>query len=67
VDPFEIPDAEPSAARAADLVSDLVQPARSGALEKLGDGRQALAMGRAWVRAKFEPIESLADRRILAP
>jgi hypothetical protein len=34
-------------------VGDLVEPAKADALEKLGEGRQALGIAAAWVRAKL--------------
>ncbi|MEX1173721.1 MAG: hypothetical protein WEG56_14050 [Chloroflexota bacterium] len=36
----------------AALVADLVEPARSTALEKLDEGRQALAIATSWLRSK---------------
>jgi len=38
--------------RSSQLVEDLVQPARSTALEKLGDGRRALGIATGWLRGK---------------
>jgi hypothetical protein len=49
--PPEDPDAV--AVRAGQLVADLVEPAKSEALEKLGEGRQALDIAAGWVRAKL--------------
>ena len=34
-------------------VADLVEPAKSETLDKLGEGRQALEIAAAWVRAKW--------------
>jgi hypothetical protein len=34
-------------------VADLVEPAKSEALDKLGEGRQALGIASAWVRSKL--------------
>ena len=42
------------AARAEVLVEDLVEPAKGTALEKLGDGRQALSIATRWLRGKAE-------------
>jgi hypothetical protein len=39
--------------RASQLVADLVEPAKSMALEKLGEGRPALDIANAWLRQKF--------------
>ena len=35
------------------MVADLVAPAESEALDKLGEGRQLLDLAAAWVRAKL--------------
>jgi hypothetical protein len=40
-------------ARAGELVTDLVEPAKAEALDKLGEGRQALEIAAGWVRAKL--------------
>ncbi len=47
------PDALPR--RVAELVADLVEPAKAEALEMLGEGRQALGIASGWVRAKLTP------------
>jgi hypothetical protein len=39
--------------RASQLVADLVEPAKSTALEKLGEGRPAFDIANAWLRQKF--------------
>lgn len=44
------PDAVPT--RAAVLVADLAEPARVTALEKLGEGEQAMRVATSWLRAK---------------
>jgi hypothetical protein len=41
--------------RAGELVADLVEPAKSEALDKCGEGRQALDIAAGWVRAKIAP------------
>jgi hypothetical protein len=41
--------------RAGELVADLVEPARSEALEKCGEGRQAFDVAAGWVRGKITP------------
>jgi hypothetical protein len=49
--------------RANQLVVDLVEPAKSTALEKLGEGRPAFDIANAWLRAKLVPaIPGEADR-----
>ena len=48
-------------ARAAILVRDLVDPARTTALEKLDVGRRAIAIATAWVRSKAEMSDPRAD------
>lgn len=46
------PDPDAVAARAAMLLADLVEPARSTALDKLDEGRQALAIATRWLHSK---------------
>jgi hypothetical protein len=41
--------------RTTELVADLIEPAKADALEKLGEGRQALGIATGWVRAKLDP------------
>jgi hypothetical protein len=38
--------------RAATLLVDLVEPARSTALDKLDEGRQALMIATGWLRSR---------------
>lgn len=45
-------DPDAVATRAALLVADLVEPARSTALDKLDEGRQTLAIATGWLRSK---------------
>jgi hypothetical protein len=45
-----LPDA--ASARTTELVADLVEPAKSTALEKLGDGARAFGIAVGWLRAK---------------
>ena len=57
---------DPGAAelRASQLVADLVEPAKSEALDKLGEGRQSLEIAAGWVRTKMAPGKAgLADDR----
>jgi hypothetical protein len=49
------PDPEVVSDRTTELVADLVEPAKADALEKLGEGRQALGIASGWVRAKLAP------------
>jgi hypothetical protein len=37
------------------MTPDLVEPAKADALEKLGEGRQALGIASDWVRTKLAP------------
>jgi hypothetical protein len=46
-------DPEALSRRTAELVADLVEPAKADALDKLGEGRQALSIARDWVRTKL--------------
>jgi hypothetical protein len=46
-------DPEALTARAAELVADLVEPAKSDALDKLGEGARALGIAVSWLRAKL--------------
>jgi hypothetical protein len=41
-------------------VADLVELAKSTALEKLGEGRQALDIANAWVRTRLAPGTDIA-------
>jgi hypothetical protein len=54
VPPAEPPDPEADAARVTELVADLVEPAKTTALEKLGEGEQAQSIATAWLRPKLE-------------
>jgi len=51
--PAEPEDPEAVKLRATHLVADLVEPAKSEALDKLGEGRQALGIASAWVRSNL--------------
>ena len=55
VPPAEPSDPDVASARVAELVADLVEPAKSTALEKLDEGHQALMIATAWLRAKLAP------------
>ena len=55
------PDPEALSRRTTELVADLVEPAKADALEKAGEGRQALAIASAWVRGKLAPKAAGGD------
>lgn len=59
----EPPDAEAVAARTAQLVADLVEPAKVTALEKLGDGQHAMVIAAGWVRGKLTASASKVSAR----
>ena len=42
-------------------VADLVEPAKATALHELGEGRQAMAIGAAWLGARLQPVGGKAD------
>jgi hypothetical protein len=49
------PDQEALPRRRMELVSDLVEPAKAEALEKLGEGARAFGVANTWVRTKLAP------------
>jgi hypothetical protein len=49
------PDREAFSGRTAELVADLVEPAKVEALDKLGEGDRAFGIAVGWVRAKLMP------------
>jgi len=49
------PDPEAFSRRTAEIVADLVEPAKSAALDKLGEGQRALGIANAWLRTKLAP------------
>jgi len=53
VEPGSPDDPDALQVRAGELVADLIEPAKSEALDKLGEGRQALVIAAGWVRAKM--------------
>jgi hypothetical protein len=55
VPPAASPEPDAASARAAMLVADLIEPAKSTALEKLGEGARAYGVANAWLRTKFQP------------
>jgi hypothetical protein len=52
VPPPAPPDPDATSSRAAVLLADLIEPARSTALDKLDEGRQALLIATGWLRSK---------------
>lgn len=53
VEATEPADPEALSQRTDELVADLVEPARSTALEKLGEGEPAYGIANEWLRTKF--------------
>jgi hypothetical protein len=53
VPPAEPPDPEAMSVRVTELVADLVEPAKTTALEKLGEGEQAQRIAIGWLRPKL--------------
>jgi hypothetical protein len=53
VEPAQPDDPDRLEVRTSQVVADLVEPAKSAALEKLGEGRPAFDIANAWLRAKF--------------
>lgn len=53
--PVTSADPEAFSRRTAELVADLVEPAKAEALEKLGEGERAFGIAVGWVRAKLTP------------
>jgi hypothetical protein len=63
VPPAEPPDPDAASARVTELVADLVEPAKTTALEKLGEGEQAQDIAVVWLRPKLglgAPVADLA-------
>jgi hypothetical protein len=52
------PGPEFRSARTAQLVADLVEPAKVEALDKLGEGHRAFDIAAGWVRSKLIPSQS---------
>jgi len=61
VPPAEAPDPEAASARVTELVADLVAPAKTTALEKLGEGEQAQRIAIGWLRPKLAPVTAVTD------
>jgi hypothetical protein len=60
------PDPEALSRRIAELVADLVQPAKADALDKLGEGKRAFDIANAWVRAKLASRTAGGDESVAA-
>jgi len=58
VEPAEPADPEALESRTSQLVADLVEPAKSTALDKLGEGRLAFDIANAWLRTKLGVTEA---------
>jgi hypothetical protein len=54
VPPAEPPDPDVASARVTELVADLAEPAKTTALEKLGEGERAQSIATAWLRPKLK-------------
>ena len=61
VPPAAPPDPEALPARTAELVADLVEPAKAEALEKLDEGRRALGIASDWVRTKLGTVPAVSE------
>jgi hypothetical protein len=55
IPPPEPDDADTAATRVAELVADLIEPARVTALEKLGEGARAAGIATQWLRGRLAP------------
>ena len=61
-----VPAAEPAdpdviSARATELVADLVEPAKSTALEKLGESERARTIATGWLRSRMAPRQLVPE------
>jgi hypothetical protein len=63
VPPAEPADPDAASAHVTELIADLVEPAKTTALEKLDEGRQALTTATGWLRAKFG-LDALEKRQL---
>jgi hypothetical protein len=66
VPPAEPPDPDAISARVTELVADLVEPAKTTALEKLGEGEQALGIAVGWLRSKLMDVHATPGTAQLA-
>jgi hypothetical protein len=65
VPPAEPPDPDAVSAHVTELVADLVEPAKTTALEKLGEGEQAQRIATSWLTSKFGAVRSAASEALL--
>jgi hypothetical protein len=61
-----VPPAEPgnpneTSDHALQLVADLVEPAKATALHELGESREAMTIGAAWLSAKLGPVPAASE------
>jgi hypothetical protein len=61
VPPAEPADPDAVSARVTELVADLVEPAKTTALEKLGEGERAQRLAIGWLRPKLAPVALVTD------
>jgi hypothetical protein len=61
VPPAKAADPDAVSARITELVADLVEPAKTTALEKLGEGERAQSIATAWLRPKLELSVAFTD------
>jgi hypothetical protein len=62
VEPVPSDDPDAVKVRAQELVADLVEPARSTALDKLGEGSRARGIATTWLKTKSTPVSVPVDR-----
>lgn len=55
------PDPEALSRQTTELVGDLVEPAKSETLDKLGQGRRSLDIANEWLRTKLRRVPQPAD------
>jgi hypothetical protein len=57
------PDPAADSTRVTEHVADLVEPAKTTALEKLGQAEQAVAIAVGWLRPKLQVGATTSDSR----
>ena len=62
VPPSAATDRDIVASRTAALTADLIEPARSSALEKLDEGHQAHRIATGWLRSKRQSLPAATDQ-----
>src|SRR5450759_2547949 len=62
VPPAEPADPDAVSARVTELLADLVEPAKTTALEKRGEGERAQHLAIGWLRPKFGFVATVANR-----